>query len=117
MSASASYRKSGVGGRLTIMLLGLLLTVAGVAALTRSLRVWDDVLGAGSTDRSSLPVLTQDVSSWVNRHGDVIWPVLRSLTNTSLLPLLPLVSFGTRLETLLVNATAWPSSESDAPKL
>lgn len=75
MSASASYRKSGAGGRLTITLLGLLLTIAGGAALTRSLRVWDDIAGAGSQDRSGLPLLTDDVSAWVNRNGAVIWPI------------------------------------------
>lgn len=75
MSRSASYRSRGTGSRLTLMLLGLLLTLAGGAALSRSLRIWDDTAGAGSSDRSGLPVLTPDVSDWVNRNGAVIWPV------------------------------------------
>ena len=76
MSASASYRKGQGGARATLMLLGLLLTVAGGAALTRSLRVWDSTAGAGSRARSKLPLVTPDVSSWVHRHGSVIWPVV-----------------------------------------
>lgn len=73
--STASYRKGGGGARATLMLLGLLLTVAGGAALTRSLRVWDTVAGAGSRDRSTLPLVTPDVSSFVHRHGSIIWPV------------------------------------------
>ncbi len=74
-STSASFRKTGGPGRATLTLLGLLLTLAGGAALTRSLRVWDDIAGAGSQDRSGLPVLTQDVSDVVNRNGSWVWPL------------------------------------------
>ena len=72
---SASFRSSGGAGRATTLLVGLLLTLAGGAALSRSLRVWDNTVGAGSRDRSSLPVLTPDVSQWVHRNGTWIWPV------------------------------------------
>lgn len=73
--SSASYRKSGGATRATVLVVGLLLALAGGAALSRSLRVWDGLLGAGSRDRSALPLVTPDVSSWVHRHGDVVWPV------------------------------------------
>lgn len=74
MSRSTNYRSSGRGGRGTLMLLGLILTVAGGAALSRSLRVWDTTAGAGSRHRSTLAMLTPDVSAFVHRHGTVIWP-------------------------------------------
>lgn len=75
MSSSASYRKSGGPARGTLAVLGLLLLLAGGAALSRSLRIWDSTAGAGSSKRSTLPVLTPDVTSFVHQHGNVIYPV------------------------------------------
>lgn len=75
MSSSASFRKTGGPARGTLLVLGLLLMAAGGAALTRSLRVWDNLAGAGAKHRSTLPVLPGDVTSFVHRHGNIIYPV------------------------------------------
>lgn len=75
MSSSASFRRSGGASRTLLLVLGLVLVAAGGAALSRALRVWDNTAGAGSRARSTLPLLTPDVSSFVHRHGALIWPV------------------------------------------
>lgn len=75
MSSSASYQKSGAPARGTLGLMGLLLVVGGGAALSRSVRIWDNTAGAGSRRRSTMPVLTPDVTSFVHRHGSIIYPV------------------------------------------
>lgn len=75
MSSSASFRKTGGPARGTLGLLGLLLLVGGGAALSRSLRIWDSTAGAGSEKRSTLPVLTPDLTSFVERYASVIYPV------------------------------------------
>lgn len=75
MSSSASFRKSGGPARGTLLVLGLLLVLGGGAALSRSLRVWDGLAGAGSTDRSTLPLLSEDVTSFFDRNSGIVYPV------------------------------------------
>lgn len=75
MSSTASFRKTGGPARATLAGLGLLLLAGGGTALSRSLRVWDATAGAGRRRRSTLPVLTPDVTSWVHRHAGVVYPV------------------------------------------
>lgn len=75
MSRTASYRTGDGLARGTVLTAGTLLTLAGGAALSRSLRIWDQIAGAGSQDRSGLPVVRSDVSRFLADHGDVVWPV------------------------------------------
>jgi hypothetical protein len=73
MRRSASYRRGDRLGRVTVGVTGLVLVLAGGAALTRSLGVWDSTAGAGRARRSRSPLVTPDVSRFVADHGAAFW--------------------------------------------
>jgi len=72
---TASYRSADLLARSTVAGTGLLLVLAGGAAFSRSLGVWNDTVGAGSGTRSRAHLVTADVSRFAHAHGGVLFTV------------------------------------------
>lgn len=75
MTRTASYRRGDGLGRVIVVGTALLLVVAGGAAFSRSLGVWDGRAGARAGTRSSARLITPDVSRFVHEHGGLVFPL------------------------------------------
>lgn len=86
---ATSPRQGDVVARAVTLLMGLVLTGGGGAALSRSLGIWDDTAGAGAQKRADLPLLSSDVSRFFADHS-YVWCI-------AILPALIVAYLGYRL--------------------